>query len=342
MTMDALRFALTLAAELIPLFLLISTIVYLVVEKVTPERIRAVLGGRSRWLGVPLAAGLGALTPFCSCSTVPMVNGMKSAGIPVASLIAFLIASPLINPVAVALLGSAVGVQYAALYAVSGVVFAILAGVVVERWYGLTLDGASSATATAGEPACASSACAPAPAAAPMLASVAMRSGGGLAVLPTATASSCCAAVPAPVIVVPSLGVSLRTAFSKALTDLKKLWVALALAIGVGAAIHGYVPADLLARIAGPEQPWAIPAAALLGVPVYASVVVLLPLGTSLLAKGVGIGAMTAFLMGASGFSLPEAIMLSKILPRGLLLRVLAVFCVGVVLIGYSFHWLAI
>jgi uncharacterized protein len=97
--MDALRFALTLAAELIPFVVVISTVVYLVIEKVTPERIRAVLGGHSRWLGVPLAAGLGALTPFCSCSTVPLVNGMKSAGTPVASLVAFLIASLLINPV---------------------------------------------------------------------------------------------------------------------------------------------------------------------------------------------------------------------------------------------------
>jgi uncharacterized protein len=341
MTMDALRFGLTLAAELIPLFLVISTVVYLVVEKVTPARIRAVLGGRSRWMGVPLAAGLGALTPFCSCSTVPMVNGMKSAGIPVSSLIAFLIASPLINPVAVALLGTAVGMHYAALYAVSGVVFAIVAGVVVERWYGLTLGEASPAAEAASAPSCASNACAPAPDAVPMPTPVAMRS-GGIAVLSAPAANSCCAAVAAPAIVVPPLGLSLRNAFSKALTDLRKLWVALALAIVVGAIIHGYVPADLLARIAGPEQAWAIPAAALLGVPVYASVVVLLPLGSSLLAKGVGIGAVTAFLMGASGFSLPEGIMLSKILPRGLLLRVLTVFCMGVVLIGYGFHWLAI
>jgi uncharacterized protein len=103
--------------------------------------------------------------------------------------------------------------------------------------------------------------------------------------------------------------------------------------------IHGYVPAELLARVAGPDRPWAIPAAALLGIPVYASVIVLLPLGTTLLAKGVGIGAVTAFLMGASGFSLPEGIMLSRVLPRGLLLRVLAVFAVGVVGIGYAFHW---
>lgn len=150
--------------------------------------------------------------------------------------------------------------------------------------------------------------------------------------------ASCCGTPAAPAS--PPLSDSLREAFSKALTDLRKLWVPLVLAIAVGAVIHGYVPADLVAAVAGPEQPWAIPAAALLGVPVYASIIVLLALGTTLLAKGVGVGAVTAFLMGASGFSLPEGILLSKILARALLLRVLAVFSIGVIAIGYAFQML--
>jgi uncharacterized protein len=337
--MDALRFAATLAAELVPLFLLVSTLVYLVVERVTPDRIRSVLGGRSRWIGVPLSAVIGALTPFCSCSTVPMVNGMRSAGIPVASLIAFLIASPLINPVAVALLGTAVGLQYAVLYTVAGIGFAMGAGVVVERWYAGPVAAPVAFAGVPERPACASSACA-APACAPAPGAAlafATAGGGGLAVLSVPRDVS--SAVPRSVRVAGPLADALRAAFTRALGDLRKLWLALALAIAVGAAIHGYVPAELLASVAGPDRPWAIPAAAVLGVPVYASVVVLLPLGTSLLAKGVGIGAVTAFLMGASGFSLPEGIMLARILPRGLLLRVLAVFCAGVVLIGYGFQW---
>jgi uncharacterized protein len=110
-----------------------------------------------------------------------------------------------------------------------------------------------------------------------------------------------------------------HAAFSKALGDLSKLWVALVLAIGVGAVIPGYVLAELLASISGSGHPWAIPAAVLFGVPVCASIIVLLPLGTTLLGKGVSIGAVTALTMGASGFSLPEGIMLSKVLPRALL-----------------------
>lgn len=339
--MEALTFAATLTAELIPLFLLISTLVYLVVDKLTPSRIRAVMGGRSRWLGVPLAAGLGALTPFCSCSTVPLVNGMRTAGIPTAALVAFLIASPLINPVAVALLATAVGAGYAITYAGVGVAFAMLAGVVVDRWHGESDadELASAATLNVG---CSSTACeAPAPLAA-SIAAVTMRVGGGLPLLATASGGGCCAApAPAAIMEVPPFVHLLKDAFAKALADLRKLWIPLVLAIGVGAVIHGYVPADLLARIAGPDSLWAIPAAALLGVPVYASIVVLLPLGATLLAKGVGVGAVTAFLMGASGFSIPEGILLSRILPRGLLLRILAVFTVGVIAIGYGFQWLA-
>lgn len=147
---------------------------------------------------------------------------------------------------------------------------------------------------------------------------------------------ACCGTV-LPLFPVMSLE-PLRKAFGRALTDLRKLWIPLVLAIALGAAIHGYVPAALLARVAGPSRWWAIPGAALLGVPVYASIVVLLPIGATLLAKGVGVGAVTAFLMGASGFSLPEGILLSKILPRPLLLRVLLVFALGVVLIGYAFQ----
>lgn len=342
--MDALRFALTLTVELISLFLVISTVVYFVVGKLTPERVRSVLGGRSRWSGVPLAAGLGALTPFCSCSSVPLVNGMRVAGIPTASLVAFLIASPLINPIAVGLLGTAVGIRYAVLYAVLGVGFAMLAGVVVERWYAASARRSPTVTGEAAASpetaVCSRSACAPAPRPAMPHALLAVSAsgaaGGGIAALDARAGGTCCVAIPAPVM--PPIMGSLRTALGKAVLDLRKLWLALVLAIVVGAVIRGYVPADLLARVAGPEQPWAIPAAALLGVPVYASVVVLLPLATTLLAKGVGVGAVTAFLMGASGFSLPEGIMLSRILPRDLLIRVVAVFTLGVILIGCTFQ----
>lgn len=134
--MDTLRFGLGLVAELVPLFfIIISTIVYLAVEALTPARIQALLAGRSGWVGVLLAAMLGAVTPFCSCSTVPLVNGMRRAGIPLMITITFLIASPLINPLAVGLLWTAVGAQYAALYTIAALLLAMGGAVTVARWY---------------------------------------------------------------------------------------------------------------------------------------------------------------------------------------------------------------
>jgi uncharacterized protein len=338
--MDHLRFGIRLLLELIPLFLAVSLMVHLVMERVTPARVRALLGGRSRWMGVPLAAVLGALTPFCSCSTVPLVEGMRRAGIPVASVITFLLASPLISPVAVGLLWGTFGAGYAALYATAGIIFAMSAALVVERWHG------SEMTPTTPPPS------RPVGTAAARVVSAASTPGVAFATVPLGLATpSQAGAVACGSVCLPARGTSsvplvaaarwrdsVVTAAGKAWADLRKLWIALVLAVAVGAVIHGVVPAELLVAVAGPETMWAIPLAAIVGMPVYASVVVLLPLGSTLLAKGVGIGAVTAFLMGASGFSIPEGILLSRVLPRALLIRVLAAFAVGVMAIGILFQ----
>lgn len=293
--MDAFSFGIRLLLELIPLFLIISTVVNVAIERLTPARVERVLGGGSRWRAVPLATALGSLTPFCSCSTVPLVSGMRQAGASTASLVSFLIASPLISPVAVALLWSAIGVRYAALYAASAMTFAAVGGLLVSGW--------------------------------------SHRSRPGRLELAREPGGSCQRSEPL------SLG-SLRKAFAKSVRELRRLALPLGVGVAIGSLIHGYVPSELLLRIAGPDALWAVPGAALLGIPVYASIIVLLPLGSSLIAKGVGIGAVTAFLMGASGFSLPEGILLSKILPSWLLARVVAVFAVGVIAIGFLFQWI--
>lgn len=304
--METIRFAVVLLLELVPLFILISAGVYFFVESLTPRRIRRLLDRRSAWVGVPLASALGALTPFCSCSTVPLVNGMREAGIPVAPMVAFLIASPLIHPVAVALLWSAIGMEYAVLYTVAAMGIAVLGGLLVAAWDRIAADGWKPETAGADG------------ASKGVGADVARASGAPAGTLRERGAR----------------------ALRRGWEDFRGLAIPLVLAVVVGAVIHGYVPTDLLSRLAGPDVAWAVPVAALLGIPVYASILVLLPLGTSLLAKGVGIGAVTAFLMGSAGFSLPEGILLSKVLPKALLIRVLVVFSAGVVTIGYLFQWL--
>lgn len=297
--METFRFGLVLLLELVPLFLLISTLVYLTVEALTPARIQQLLGGRSARSGVPLATALGALTPFCSCSTVPMANGMLRGGVPTSSLVAFLIASPLVSPVAVGVLWSSMGARYALLYCLMAMTLAGVGAIVI---------GARESRQESTE----------------------SSEGAGYGCATRAVEEEVAPKRP--------LADRIRTAFVRSLGDLKKMAVPLLAAVAIGALIHGNVPTDLLLRVAGPDRLWAVPAAALLGVPIYASIVVVLPLGASLLAKGVGLGAVTAFMMAASGFSIPEGVMLARILPARLLARIVVVFTAGVMLIGYLFQ----
>lgn len=292
--METARFAARLLMELVPLFLLVSTLVYWLTDALTPERIRRVLGAGSQFRAVPVAAILGGLTPFCSCTTVPLIQGMRKSGIATPTVVTFLLASPLVSPVAIILLWRALGGAYAALYATASLSLAAVGGLVVSRW-------------------------------APPEAATERDEG-------TTCGTSCSSEGPSP----PS---SFIRSARRSLTDLRKLALPLGLAVSVGALIHDYVPTELLGRIAGGDVPLAVPFAAALGIPVYASVVVLLPLGSTMVAKGVSIGAVTAFLMGAAGFSLPEGILLSRILPRSLLLRILVTFATSVVAVGYLFQW---
>ena len=323
--MPVLLFGLRLLAELIPLFLGVSFVVYLAVDSITPERIQQWFASGSRYSKVPLAVGLGAITPFCSCSTVPLVNGMRRAGVPTAPLVAFLLGSPLVSPIAFILLWGALGSGYAVAYVTSAMFLSGAAAIVVERWHGPLpglddLDDADietdcgAACSTVGEE------------------SHGVRFGGS-------PDSGRTVAVDAPSVSTrPVLVERVRDAASRSITDLRKLAVPLLLAVALGAAIHGYVPDDLFGSMAGPTAVLAVPIAAIAGIPVYASVVVLLPLATTLLGKGIGIGAVTAFLMAASGFSVPEGLLLSRVLPKRLLWRVLVAFAVAVVVIGYAFQ----
>ncbi len=319
--LNSLGFALRLTAELIPLFLVVSTLVYLLTDRLTPERLRRWLGSRSGWLGVPLATILGAVTPFCSCSTVPLANGLLRSGVPTSTLVAFLVASPLVSPVAIALLGRYFGWGYSLLYSAAGMTLAAAGGWFIGR-NRTASDELAQTTETDCDVAC-DAVCDTAPIAevnrdgrAPLVARLSIQARAR------------------------RLATEFRNAFQRSFVDLRKLAWPLLVAVGIGALIHDYLPAQALSRVIGPDSLFAIPAAAAFGVPVYASIVVLMPLSTGLLAKGASVGAVTAFLMASSGFSLPEGIMLSRILPRRLLLEIVLVFTAGVIGIGYGFQYL--
>jgi len=283
---EAGRTLIVLLAEFGALFFLVSLAVNLVVSSVPPHQLRRALAGHPA-RGLAGALLLGAVTPFCSCSTVPLVAGMGAAGVGVATTTAFLVVSPLVNPATVALLATWVSPAYALSFVVASLALALaVAGVVVASGVRPT------AKAIAGSPA---------------------------------------ASADAP----PAWRHRISAAAVRAWRDLRRLMPILMAAAAVGAALAGRVDAGFVARTVDAAGPWAVPIAVLLGIPVYASTAVLLPLGAALFASGADLGVVTAFLIGATGLSVPEGLLLHRLLGGRYLAVLVTAFVVVAVAIGY-------
>ncbi|MGZ8782125.1 MAG: permease [Gaiellaceae bacterium] len=260
------------------------------------ERTRRILGGKREGIGNVAAAGLGIATPFCSCSAVPAFIGFLAAGVPLGVTLSFLIASPLINEVAVVLLYGMFGLKIAALYIGAGLVIAIVAGFVLGR---LRLERYI-------EP----------------------------FVLEAATA------MPASAMAgrTPSWSERIELGIDEVKTIVGKVWPYLLVGIALGAAIHGWVPAGFFASVAGPDNPLAVPVAVVLGVPLYSNAAGVLPLVEALHAKGMGMGTLLAFMMAVVALSLPEMILLRRVLRPQLLGIYIAVVASGIIATGYLFN----
>jgi len=259
------------------------------------ERTRALLGGRRLGVGNLLAAVLGVVTPFCSCSAVPAFIGFVSAGVPLGITLTFLIASPMVNEVALVLLYGLFGWQIAALYLVSGLTLAVVAGLVLGRMgleryvepfvYQTKVDKTSLG---------------------------------------------------------PALGLSWEQRFEVGLAEVRnilgKIWPYLLLGIGLGAVIHGWVPADLFVRYAGANNPLAVPVAVLLGIPLYSNAAGILPLIEVLHQKGISMGTLLSFMMAVVALSLPEMILLRQVLKLRLIVIWVSVVGMGIILTGYLFN----
>lgn len=256
------------------------------------ERTRSLLGGRREGLGNVLGAGLGVVTPFCSCSAVPAFIGFVRAGVPLGVTLSFLIASPLVNEVAIALLLGLFGPGTTALYVGGGLVIAIGAGFVLgrlrlERWvepfvFETRLDGR---------------------------------------------------------LVDPASGLTwderVRMGVEEVTTILRRIWTFLLVGIGLGAVIHGWAPEDFFASWAGADNPLAVPVAVLLGVPLYSNAAGILPLVESLYAKGLPMGTLLAFMMAVVALSLPELVLLRRVLRLRLVATFVGVVAAGIVAVGY-------
>jgi uncharacterized protein len=258
------------------------------------ERTRAILGGKREGVGNVLAATLGVTTPFCSCSAVPAFIGFVSAGVPLGVTLSFLIASPLVNEVAVVLLFGMFGFAVAALYIVSGLFIAIFAGVVLGR---MRLERhVEPFVYEAHVPRCADPA-------------------AGL-----------------------TWGERVAYARGEVRSIIGRVWPYLLAGIALGAVIHGWVPQDALASLAGPHNPLAVPVAVLIGVPLYSNAAGVLPLIQALHAKGVAMGTLLAFMMSVVALSLPEAVLLRRVLKIKLIAIWAAVVTVSIIAMGMLFN----
>ena len=291
----AMSFFIEIAVELIVLFIGITFLVGLIQEYVPDETIKRALGGRHRILGSFLGAGFGALTPFCSCSTIPLLLGMLNAGVPFASAMAFLFASPLLNPVIVSLFIILLGWKITALY--FSVTF--LAAIVI----GLMLDSLGFANQ----------------------------------VKSVAAVRGCCDCKPAED-AKSRVQRSARFAFSL----FRQLVPYLLLGAGIGAFIHGFVPTELISSIAGSGNPFAVPVAAIIGVPIYIRAETMIPIGLALIEKGMGTGAVLALVIGGAGASIPELTLLSAIFKRKMLAAFVLTIITIAVAVGYLANWLAL
>lgn len=260
----------------------------------SPTTTRRLLMGRKEFVGNILASLLGIVTPFCSCSAVPLFIGFVSAGVPLGITFSFLISAPMVNEVAVILLFGLFGWKVAALYVTTGVVIAIIAGWIlgrlkmdryVEDWVLKSMSGTLEEEKL----------------------NWIDRINAGLA--------------------------SVKEIVGK-------VWIYVILGIAVGAIIHGYVPENLMASIMGKQAWWSVPLAVLIGIPLYSNAAGIIPVVQALLGKGAALGTVLAFMMAVIGLSLPETIILRKVLKPALIATFLGVVGLGILIVGYLFNYI--
>jgi uncharacterized membrane protein YraQ (UPF0718 family) len=261
----------------------------------SPERTRALLGGKREGVGNIFAALLGIVTPFCSCSAVPLFIGFVESGIPLGVTFSFLIAAPTINEVAIILLFGLFGWKVAALYITSGLVVAIVAGFIIGRLkmerYVEDFVWKIQHTAEMIEEKL-------------------------------------------------TWADRIERAWESVKQIVGKVWLYVVIGIAVGAGIHGYVPEDALASLLGKQAWWSVPAAVLIGIPLYSNAAGIVPIVGTLIEKGASVGTALAFMMSVIGLSLPEAVILKRVLKMPLLVTFFAVIAVAIILTGYMFNWI--
>jgi len=291
---EALHFFLYDTPKVLMLLTLVIYGVGIIRTFFTPERTRKILAGKRESIGNVFAAGLGIVTPFCSCSAVPLFIGFVTAGVPLGVTLSFLISAPMVNEIALVLLYGLLGWKIAALYLFTGLLVAIVAGWVIGRmgmedhiedWVREMRTNADN---------------------------------------------------------VPDNTLSWNERFEAGWAAVKdivgKVWIYVIAGIAVGAGIHGYVPEGFMATIMGKGAWWSVPAAVVIGVPMYSNAAGIVPVIQALLGKGAALGTVLAFMMSVIALSLPEMVILRKVLKPRMIGVFAAVVASGILLVGYLFN----
>ena len=281
--------------DTVKIFLLLTTIIYVVAIVRTsfpPEKTKRMLSHKREYVGNVLAALLGIVTPFCSCSAVPLFIGFVESGVPLGVTFSFLISSPMVNEVALIMLWGLFGWKIALIYIGTGLVVAIVAGIVIGK---LKMEKYVQDY-------------------------VWEMQVGNAEIVP--------------------LNFREKLNYAREYTQdlLKKIWPYVVVGVGLGAFIHGYVPQDFLVRWAGPDNPFAVPIAVALGVPLYSNAAGVIPIVHALMEKGMAIGTVLAFMMAVTALSLPEAIILKNVLKNRLLVVFFGIVAAAIVCVGYLFN----
>lgn len=331
------RFFLIIAGELIGIFVAVAFIIGLLLEYLPPARIKKFLSGRMLGVQYFLGALLGAVTPFCSCSTVPIVSGLLKGGVPFGPVMAFLFASPVLNPIIVSLFLMLLGFKVTAIYVVVTFFGTMLTAALLSK-LGLERDVKPLAAVQADCGCGTRTAPVPAAVAAPVSGGCCCCSGCDEAAgAQPAQAAGCCsvdmdADPPGSV----PFKVRMKHAAAEAVSTFKGVFWYLMIGAGIGAFIYGFFPQDLVVRVAGPGNPWSIPIAAAIGVPMYIRAETVIPIGAALIGKGMGVGTVLALVVGGAGASIPEIIILVSIFKR----RLIFAFCLTVFLVAVAAGYL--
>lgn len=291
---EALRFFVFEFPKVMLLLTLIIFIVGIIRTYFTPERTRKALEGKKTFTGNVMAATLGIVTPFCSCSAIPLFLGFVESGVPLGVTFSFLIAAPMINEVAIILLYGMFGWQVAAIYVGTGLVIAILAGWIigllklekwVEPWVYQTHMGDSGSEDEK-----------------------------------------------------LSIVKRINLGYDAVKEIVGKVWIYVALGILIGAGAHGYVPEDFMAALMGKSTWYSIPLSVLIGIPLYSNAAGIVPIVSVLIEKGASLGTALAFMMSVIGLSLPEMVILRKVLKLPLIFTFIGIVGVGIMIVGYLFN----